>query len=158
MIQRKPLKGQNKDLTVFIDPASISLGVAIFSGSRLLKSVGIVAPKKDSIFARLRTVQRELATVLGMLLGNGYKIKEVHIEQLVRTTHIYTHWSVGVIGTVASLYCDSVDADIPIKSWEKFARWHEERPAWVKTYQRRVETEDELAAICMGKWYLNEKA
>jgi len=87
-------------------------------------------------------------------LADVVKPDEVHIEQLVRTTHIHTHWSVGVIVT-AFPACPFVRADISIVRWEKFCDWHGDRGA-LKRFAKHTQTEDELAAIGMGYFYTQE--
>jgi len=83
-------------------------------------------------------------------------IQEVHIEQLVRNTHIYTHYSVCAAGIAFVSEHVSVDADIPIQSWQAHCEWKGKR-APLEAYKERVSTEDELAAIGMGLWYVATK-
>lgn len=79
-------------------------------------------------------------------------IAEVHIEQLVRNTHIYTHYSVCAIGIAfAGAEC-KVAGDIPIQSWQAHVDWKGKRSA-LEAYQ--VSSEDEQAAIGMGLYYMD---
>ena len=89
-------------------------------------------------------------------LALRYPVREVHIEQLVTRTHIYVHWSVGAIGAILRLRSRVVAADIPIQSWQRYNNWKGKRET-LKAYQGQVDSEDELAAIAMGLWYVNEK-
>ena len=85
-----------------------------------------------------------------------HRFREVHIEQLVTRTHIYVHWSVGAVGAFLRPLCRVVAADIPIQSWQRHCDWKGHR-APLETYQGQVDSEDELAAIAMGLYYVNEK-
>ena len=124
-----------------------------------MNSGSVQVDKKDRvIFSRLYKVFKAYKSITD--LG----IDEVHIEQLVRNTHIYTHWSVAVIGLALYLQCANVDGDIPIKSWQKYVEWEKVKdPKGIKVgkklgaYQEKVGSEDELAAIGMGLWYLEHK-
>lgn len=130
---------------LYVDPASISTGWALFIDGTLQQSGTIVADKKDNVFKRLYQIYVGYRKL-------GIKPDEVHIEQLVRNTHIYTHWSVSVIALGLFHRDVQVDADIPISSWQKFTEWKEERTP-LQAYKRRVSSEDELAAIGMGLWH-----
>lgn len=130
---------------VYVDPASISSGWALFVDGKLQQSGTVLADKKANVFKRLYQIYCGYKKL-------GIKADEVHIEQLVRNTHIFTHWSVSVIALGLFHSNVQVDADIPISSWQKFVDWKEERAA-LKTYQKRVSSEDELAAIGMGLWH-----
>jgi hypothetical protein len=46
-----------------------------------------------------------------------------------------------------------VDADIPIRSWQKYVDWNGSKKR-LASYKKRVESEDELAAIGMGLYWL----
>jgi len=137
---------------LFIDPASRSTGWALFRGPTLLQSGTIAVDPKLSIFARLYALFR-----LYIKLGADLAIfKEVHIEQLPRNCHHYTHWSVGCLG--AALYLSSIEvhADIPVQSWQKAVDW-KGRQAALTPYKGKVRSEDELAAIGMGIYYTTKK-
>lgn len=129
---------------LYIDPASISSGWALFEGGRLVKSGTVAVDKRDNIFVRLCKIYK------------GYKklekAEEVHIEQLVRNTHIYTHWSVSVIAIALHHSGCNIFADVPITSWQKHTDWQGEK-APLNSYKGRVSSEDELAAIGMGLWH-----
>jgi len=131
---------------LFIDPASISTGWALFADGHLLKSGTVTASKKDNIFARLYQIYREYKS----LKFNA--VDEVHIEQLVRNTHIYTHWSVSVIAMALYHPNRNIAADVSISAWQKATSWKTTKEP-IKAYKGRVSSEDELAAIGMGTYY-----
>ena len=130
---------------LYVDPASISTGWALFEDGKLVTSGTVAVDKKMPVFLRLYHIYKAYKKL-------RLSPHEIHIEQLVRNTHIYTHWSVSVIAL--SLFHSNVQvgADIPIASWQKFTEWKEERTP-LQTYKRRVSSEDELAAIGMGLWH-----
>lgn len=130
---------------LYVDPASISTGWALFTDGKLVQSGTILADKKDNVFKRLYQIYVAYKKL-------GIKADEVHIEQLVRNTHIFTHWSVSVIALALFHSNIQMDADIPIASWQKFTEWKEEKTP-LQNYKRRVGSEDELAAIGMGLWH-----
>lgn len=130
---------------LYVDPASISSGWALFENGRLIRSGTVATDKRDNVFVRLYKIYKGYKKL-------GLKPDEIHIEQLVRNTHIFTHWSVSIIAL--GLFHDDVqvDADIPISSWQKFTDWKETKEP-LQAYKRRVSSEDELAAIGMGLWH-----
>lgn len=130
---------------VYVDPASISSGWALFVDGKLQQSGTVLADKKANVFKRLYQIYCGYKKL-------GIKADEVHIEQLVRNTHIFTHWSVSVIALGLFHSNVQVDADIPISSWQKFTEWKENQTP-LQIYKRRVSSEDELAAIGMGLWH-----
>lgn len=130
---------------LYVDPASISTGWALFEDGKLIDSGTVAVDKKLPIFLRLYHIYKAYKRL--RLSPN-----EIHIEQLVRNTHIYTHWSVSVIALSMFRRNVQVDADVPISSWQKFTDWQGEK-APLKSYRRWVKSEDELAAIGMGLWH-----
>lgn len=136
---------------MFIDPASKSTGWVIFEGNKYIESGTICANESDDVFNRLDCISRRYH----YLMRAKEELDEVHIEQLVRNTHIYTHWSVGVIGTIMSVHSKTVAGDIPIQSWQKHVDWKDKRRK-LKKYGHIVKSEDELAAIGMGLWYVEK--
>ena len=130
---------------LYVDPASISSGWALFEDGRLIRSGTVATDKRDNVFLRLYKIYQGYKKL-------GIKPDEIHIEQLVRNTHIFTHWSVSVIALSLFHRDVQVDADIPIASWQKFTDWKETKDP-LQTYKRRVSSEDELAAIGMGLWH-----
>ena len=130
---------------LYVDPASISTGWALFENGKLVSSGTVAVDKKMPVFLRLYHIYKSYKKL--RLSPN-----EIHIEQLVRNTHIYTHWSVSVIALSMFRRNVQVDADVPIASWQKFADWKGEKEP-LKVYKRRVTSEDELAAIGMGLWH-----
>lgn len=130
---------------LYVDPASISSGWALFEDGELIDSGTVAVDKKMNVFLRLHHIYKAYKKL--RLSPN-----EIHIEQLVRNTHIYTHWSVSVIALGMFRRNVQVDADIPISSWQKFTDWKGNK-APLKDYKRWVRSEDELAAIGMGLWH-----
>lgn len=133
-------------LRLFIDPASISTGWALFSDDTLLKSGTVSTDKKKDVFDRLNYIFKEYKKL------KFTDVEEVHIEQLVRNTHIYTHWSVSVIAMALYAPNRHISADISISSWQKATSWKTTKDP-LKAYKGRVSSEDELAAIGMGTYY-----
>jgi hypothetical protein len=136
-------------LRLFVDPASISSGWALFDDAQFVKSGSVCADVKDTIFRRLKFVYKSYRALRG-------RAGEVHIEQLPRRCHIYTHWSVSVIGLALWSFRCGVVADVPVRSWQRFADWHGAK-APLEAYKGRVASEDELAAIGMGLWWVSTK-
>ena len=131
---------------LFIDPGSYSTGWALFKGPELIKSGTVDVDKKErDPFVRLSKISQQYLLLM-------LPACEVHLEQLVRNTHIYTHWSVGAIGAILTGLGCSVKADIPIASWQRAVDWHGDREP-LNSYLELVSSEDELAAIGMGLWY-----
>jgi Holliday junction resolvasome RuvABC endonuclease subunit len=133
-------------LRLFIDPASISTGWALFSDDTLLQSGTVATNKKNDVFDRLHAIYREYKKL------KFKNVDEVHIEQLVRNTHIYTHWSVSVIAMALYASGRTISADVSISSWQKATSWKTTKDP-IKAYKGRVSSEDELAAIGMGTYY-----
>lgn len=133
-------------LRLFIDPASISTGWALFSDDTLLQSGTVATNKKNDIFDRLHSIYKEYKKL------KFKNVDEVHIEQLVRNTHIYTHWSVSVIAMALYASGRTISADVSISSWQKATSWKTTKDP-IKAYKGRVSSEDELAAIGMGTYY-----
>ncbi len=142
-------KSHPKLLRMFVDPASISSGWALFQNKRLIASGTIAVDKKLKWPERLHLLRQEYAKL------PFTNLDEVHIERLVRTTHIYTHYSVGVIAAVLWLYSDHVDAAVSITSWQKYVDWKGKQKR-LAPYKQKVGSEDELAAIGMGIYWVNE--
>ena len=149
-MSQKKTRSLRQRLRMFVDPASISTGWALFQGKRLIASGTIAVDKTLHWSLRLHEIARAYKQL------PFTNIDEVHIERLVRNTHIYTHYSVGVISSILCLYSDSVEADVSITSWQKAVDWKDKRKK-LTPYKRRVESEDELAAIGMGLYWLSEK-
>ena len=133
---------------MFIDPASISSGWAIFDGAVYVKSGTIAVDKKLDVYARLRL----LSSLYYNFVVDG-SLDEIHIEQLPRRCHIYTHYSVGVIGSALSSKCAVIKGDIPVKSWQAATGWEFRKKNWANV---KCTSEDELAAICMGEYYVQK--
>lgn len=133
---------------LFIDPASKSAGWALFEGRTLIDHGTILVDGGRNVEHRLADMFRRFQQ-----LGQSLDWEEAHIEQLVRMTHIYTHYSVGVI--MAALCTPNnfkpVRGDVPISSWQKVSGWKTGR-ALIAGIE--VESEDEAAAISMGIYWV----
>lgn len=138
----------------FVDPASISTGWALYQGKKLIDHGTIRADKSFPVFSRLHVIW---AAYRELPLKN---IDSVHIEQLPRMCHHYTHHSVGVIGHALYKFCADIAGDIPVKSWQKFTGWdgkYGDKYATIgPTFLHVPASEDERAAIAMG-WYMVNK-
>lgn len=169
---QKESRQRQKLLRMFVDPASISSGWALFQNKRLIASGTVAVDKKLHWSERLHWIRQKY---LELPFTN---IDEVHIERLVRRTHIITHYSVGVIASVLCLYSKAVSADVGIRSWQKYCEWDNKaakvalRKAGVTEqdaikmvkcnrklvkYKKTVDTLDELEAIAMGVYWVNEE-
>lgn len=136
---------------LFIDPASVSSGWALFKGKALCASGTVLADKKLNVVARLQQVWSEYRHIFKALA-----IDEVHIEMMPRRVHHYTIWSVGVIALALYPYVatDKIKDDVPVRSWQKHCDWNSIETEWK---ERGYTSEDEMAAIEMGRWYLETK-
>lgn len=135
---------------LFIDPASISSGWAYYQGKKLVSHGTIATDKKWSVFTRLHDIWSNYRR----LVVSG-SVDEVHIEQLPRRCHHFTHWSVGVIGHALfpSVSSSQIFGDIPVKAWQKASNWNDRKEKWKEA---GYSSEDELAAICMGEYFVNK--
>lgn len=140
---------KDNKVRLFIDPASISSGWALFKGKELVDHGTISVDRKFSVYIRLMHISSLYRTNF-----SSFNLDEVHIEQLPRRCHHFTHWSAGVIGCTLQAFASTVDADIPVRSWQKHANWDDIEDSWKK---RGLKSEDELAAICMGEYWVNER-
>lgn len=109
----------------------------------------VATDRKLSIFHRLFNIWH-----LYRALKVEGPVHEVHIEKLPRRCHHYTMWSVGVIGLALTKFTLNIDDAIPVKSWQKHAGWQRESKVWQTL---GYTSEDEMAAICMGRWYVETK-
>lgn len=136
---------------LFVDPASISSGWAFFKGPQLVSHGTIATEKKWSIFTRLHDIWQQYRQLT--LKGT---VDEVHLELLPRTCHIFTHYSVAIIGHALhpNVPYDSIKGDIPVKSWQKHAGWDSIKDTWKA---KGCKSEDELAAIMMGHYYIEKE-
>lgn len=104
--------------------------------------------KKKSVFERLSAIY----TLYRSTIVTD-SVDECHIELLPRRCHHFTHWSVSVIGMAVYLSSKAfvdVKADIPVKAWQKHSGWDAVKTKWA---EMECDSEDELAAICMGSYY-----
>jgi Holliday junction resolvasome RuvABC endonuclease subunit len=148
----------HKVARLFIDPGSKSLGWAMFEGDFLI-SHGTVAVK-GLWHQRLQDLQYELS--YGRV--SSCRVEEVHIENVprVRTCSIYVHYAIGVVASAAN--AETVLVDIPVKSWQKHVGWKKNKKTKKISVSKEhkhlwnsVDSEDELAAICMGLWFNSQE-
>jgi hypothetical protein len=149
--QPKAKKAQEKQvelLRLFIDPASRSSGWALFSGQTYLKSGTILIDSKPRIAERLNRLFKRYQEL-------ELNVDEVHVEDVPRsrTCHIYVHYSIGVILAALAAKASVFKVDIPVKAWQKHVDWEGNQEA-LEAFKGRSKSEDELAAIGMGLWYL----
>lgn len=136
---------------MFVDPASISSGWAVFEDKQFIASGSIGAPKKLVAIERLSLMYVEYEAV-----REKYKPDEVHIEQFGGNPSHLLHWSVGVLGVALKTKTNTVAQDVPVSSWQKFTNWHGDREP-LDFYKDKVQTEDELAAIGIGIYWVGAK-
>lgn len=131
---------------IYIDPASISTGWALFEGGQLQASGSIVADKKLQVHDRLRVIHEAYKEIAARFTD----IHELHVELLPRSVHHFTAWSVGAIVSafVGPVLCPGV----PISSWQKAVAWKTDR-APLQGFEGKLATEDELAAVSMGLYW-----
>lgn len=134
---------------LFIDPASISSGWALYEGAKLVAHGTVATEKKWSVFVRLHDIWRQYRQL------SFTNLDEVHIEKLPRRCHHYTMWSVGVIGHALVPLTSKIDDEAPVKSWQKHVSWRDVEGSWK---ERGYKSEDEFAAVCIGKWYVETRA
>lgn len=146
-------------LRLFIDPASISLGWALFSNKDLVDSGTIKAISKWKISKRLHYIRKELKKDLGDL-----DIVEVHIEKMNHRTHYYVIWAVGVI--VEVFYKYNPKDDIVVSSWKSFFKLKQKdkgekiKEVFKKVffgYDEEGMSDDEIEACLMGYYFLNKE-
>jgi hypothetical protein len=155
-LQRKKTSKQSEPQSkselrrLFVDPASISTGWAYYVGKELKSHGTIATDKKWAVFTRLHDIWRQYRS----LVVSG-SIDEVHIEQLPRRCHFFTHWSVGAIGHALfpSVASHKILGDIPVKAWQKASNWESRKANWKNV---ACKSEDELAAICMGEYFVEK--
>lgn len=138
-----------------MDPASISSGWALFRDGEYMRSGTVLVDKAMPIFDRLEEVFYEYHSIFERFNVGGHRIDECYIEQLPRRCHHYTHWSVAVIGLAASLSGAVTASDIPVPSWQKYCDWRGKQ-APLRFYKKKVGSEDELAAIGMGLFWVDK--
>lgn len=137
---------------LFVDPGTKSVGVAYYDKRKLVASFTVLGGDSKSSFIRQLNIVDGIFKNLEQL-GVDY-VDEAHLEQLVRTTHIMVHWSVGSIGTALAGVARKVEADIPIQSWKFYSRTAEGEKL-MKKATKKVQSDDELCAILFGAYYVN---
>ena len=150
----------NKDtvLRLFIDPGSKSCGWALFRGSNFEKAGTFKIDKRWEAFKRLGNLVEQISA--WYCTNKAGEIAEVHIETLNYQTHFVTIHSVGVIGATFSCFnIPTIEQDIPIKSWQKFAEWDKIQDWWAEDRPQvwLWDSEDAWAAYWMGRYWLNVK-
>jgi Holliday junction resolvasome RuvABC endonuclease subunit len=148
---------------IFIDPAGRSTGWAIFNDTEYVES-GTIAVQLTKEEDKLKGDDR-LVSALGririisiryyQLLSNlGYLVEEAFIERLMTATSIHCHWAVGSISSALySAGVKRVSPTISVTSWQKEVDWKGKRGK-LKPWIKMVDSEDELAAIGMGLYYV----
>lgn len=108
-------KVRNKILDGYVlavDPASVSLGYALYNKGVLVKSGNLQTPAKGSIGDRLASLTKQLATET-----EQFDITVLAIEFLrTGVGHHFLVWSVGAI--VSAIPCDHV-VEVHTQSWKK---------------------------------------
>lgn len=163
-LPKKPQKSPKRVLV--IDPGTKSTGWSFWIDKVLVEHGTIQCNNpKDKWQFRLAEIGAQYKNLADML-----KPDHVFIERLVRNTHIYVHYSVGHLAAIFAARGILSSPTISIKSWESHVKWHNERrplthyfkgnwiqqrangkPLEVKHF-RGIKSEDEGAAIGMGKW------
>lgn len=141
-------------LRLFVDPGSKSAGWALYKDDVCVEH-GTWGASKGPPFERLAEILSKVERELHHWQpAHRIRIEEAHIETLNYGTSYICIWSVGVIGAMLQIWGIQVAQDIPIKSWQKHANWAEEKKDWAA---HGCSSEDEFAAVCMGRWYMAEK-
>lgn len=115
-----------------VDPASVSLGYAVYHKGVLVKSGNLMAPSKAAIGDRLRRLTVQLAEET-----EEFDISVLAVEFLrTGVGHHFLVWSVGAV--VSAVPCDHV-VEVHTQSWRKLTT-----SSYVKS--------DENDAIAIGKF------
>jgi len=82
------------------------------------------------------------------------QVDAVHFEKIMQTPRVQkaVHWSVGVIGAALAPYSMLVDDCITISSWQAHCHWKGIKECWEA---RGYTSEDEMAAVEMGRWFVD---
>jgi Holliday junction resolvasome RuvABC endonuclease subunit len=140
----------DQTLRIFVDPASISTGWAAFRGDQLLES-GTIKVKATKLTAeRMGPIYAQYSMLFARL-----KPDEVHIEQFAGRVNHKCVMSVAAIYVAAWMNDIWADQDCNVSSWQSWAQWHKARP--LAAEYTNVKSEDELAALCIGRWYLETR-
>lgn len=148
---------------MFVDPGSTKIGWALFADKKLAVSGRFHAKSKDK-FERIADVWR-----LFYNLMTKYKIEEIHIESLniPMARHMAMNmkalfYSVGAIAAACAIYNIPVKDDINVPAWKKYIDWNktktrEGKREKLKPYIQKGMSEDEMAAISMGLYFVNKE-
>lgn len=136
----------DQKLRIFVDPASISTGWAAFRGTQLIEHGTIKVKAVKSTAERLGPIFDAYHDLFARLCPD-----ETHVEQFAGRVHHKCVMSVGAILAAAYMAGVPAEQDVPVSSWQKHADWHGDRPE-AKNFE--TQSEDELAAILMGRWWL----
>ena len=154
------MKSPKPFIRLFIDPSCKASGYALFKGKDLIKSGSIIIKTKDHA-TRLNELHWRYQHLFS--LRTKIDLKETHIEQFGFKAHRYLINAVGVIMAATAGYSEEVEQDIPVKSWQKYIGFTKGGPygevdKWAKYNDNgKCINEDELSAIGMGMWYMEEK-
>ena len=138
---------------MFIDPASTKTGWAVFDEKKFIASGHVNEASKD-VFIRIMKLALQYSE-----LAYQHEVEEAHIEKLpppgtpwmaIRMFPLY--YSVGAIGSNLSEVGIDVKADVAVQTWQKAVNWKSDRKPIAK-YIKGVKSEDERAAIGMGKFW-----
>lgn len=148
---------------IFVDPGSTKIGWALFVDKKLAVSGRFQAKAKDK-FVRIADIWR-----LFYNLMTKYKVEEVHIEciNIPMTRQIAMNmkalfYSVGAIASACAIYNVTVQDDINVPAWKKYIDWNktktrEGKREKLKPYIQKEMSEDEIAAISMGLYFVNKE-
>jgi hypothetical protein len=129
---------------LFIDPASISTGWALFSGDKLVFHGTIVRTEGDAL-DRLASISKAYEALSAMYLPD-----EIIIERMNHIVAYQVVWSVGVIAVATRQGSPRAKfAQLSPQTWQKYLReLGYARPDFAKLHS--CESEDEATAIAMG--------
>lgn len=146
-------RGRKGIRRLFVDPASTKTGWALFRGEKIV-SHGTIQITGTDKFKRLFDLFTEYSKLMSLNLD------EVHIEcipvafnrrQAFNMKPLM--YSVGVIAIALWDGFTEIYDDIIPTAWQKHVNWERKRKC-LKRYHAK--SEDELAAIFMGKYYLDK--
>ena len=149
----KPAK---KVRRMFIDPASKATGWALFEDTKLIDHGSISVDEGEEEWTRLTKLQ---AKYHNLLKGLG-KVDEIHIEKFWRSRMAEVlHWSVAAIGMGCWPYAGSIKQDVLVRSWQTKLNYNKKSPVpdRFKKYVRVAGTTDELEAILMGVYWMENR-
>jgi len=147
------IKMSTTKIRMFIDPALISSGWALFEDKKLINFGDLYVNKHRPDNVRFKCVYDTYERLFKELNPD-----EIHIEQTGGRVHYKWTMCIGVLLAAGGKH--NAAQDIPVSSWQKYCDWHgkQRRLAKYKKGPRKIVCEDTLSAVGMGLWYLKEKA